>query len=57
MPGKAGVAHPFPEALRRKLFEIRKIAGERNPADVLTKALPLEVFRRHRAALMDVQEA
>ena len=26
------------EPLRRKLFEIRKVAGERNPADVLTKA-------------------
>ena len=29
------------EALRRKLFEVRKIAGERNPGDVLTKALSM----------------
>ena len=29
------------EALRRKLFEMRKITGERNPADVLTKAMSM----------------
>ena len=29
------------EALRRKLFEMRKITGERNPADVLTKVMSM----------------
>ena len=29
------------EALRRKLFDIRKVAGDRNPADVLTKAMSM----------------
>ena len=29
------------EALRRKPFEPRKITGERNPADVLTKAMSM----------------
>ena len=29
------------EAIRRKLFEMRKITGERNPADVLTKAMSM----------------
>ena len=29
------------EALRRKLFEICKITGERNPADVLTKEMSM----------------
>ena len=33
------------EALRRKLFQVRKIAGARNPADVLTKALSMNDMR------------
>ena len=35
------------EALRRKLFEIRKVAGEENPAGVLTKA------NEHEGQLVD----
>ena len=33
------------EALRRKLFDVCKIAGERNPADVLTKAMGMQEMK------------
>ena len=39
------------EALRRKLFEMRKITGERNPADVLTKGRDEGENRVHRRIL------
>ena len=39
------------EGLRRGDFELYKIAGNRNPADILTKSVPREVLDRHLRTL------
>ena len=47
------------QAYRQKRFEVRKIAGERNPADVLTKAMSakdmLEKMQMVGARFVDVR--
>ena len=39
------------EAYRRKLFEVRKVAGARNPSDILTKAMSAAEMREHIEAI------
>ena len=39
------------EGLRRGDFELYKVRGDQNPADILTKSVPREVLDRHLRTL------
>lgn len=46
--------HFIREAVSDKTIELVKIDGKLNPADALTKVIPLESFRRHCATMQVV---
>lgn len=39
------------DALARQEFDLVKVGGERNPADILAKPVPQEMLERHLASL------
>ena len=47
--------HFIKEAVFDKRIDLVKIDGRLNPADSLTKVIPLEVFSRHRDTLQVLQ--
>ena len=45
------------QAVRSRRIELKKVLGEENPADLLTKPVPAELIRRHTASRGLVSES
>ena len=48
--------HFIREAISDKMIELVKINGQLNPADALTKVIPLETFKRHCVTMQVLQK-